>query len=101
MDWLSIRHTVIDCEHKKVTFQLPNQESFSFQGKWVVSPSYLVSEIKVCQLLRNGCQGFLCSILESRNVGVKLVDILVVRKFFDVFLNDFPSDLLRGRLNLE
>ena len=30
IDWLSVNHTIIDCEHKNVTFQALNQELFSF-----------------------------------------------------------------------
>ena len=51
-----------------------------------------MSVVKAYQLLRKGFQGFLYSILETRNVGVKLKDILVVREF----PNNLPSVTIRG-----
>ena len=48
MDWLSVNHDVIDCEHKRVIFHSPTREAFSFQEIGIVSPPYIISAIKAC-----------------------------------------------------
>ena len=46
---------MIDCENKRVLFQLLEEESFWFQGVGAVPPPFIVSTIEACWLLKKGC----------------------------------------------
>ncbi|KAL6329993.1 hypothetical protein AAG906_039908 [Vitis piasezkii] len=72
MDWLASYHASVDCFGKKVTFSIPSQPDFSFEGKHVDKP------------LR-----FLAYVVNEEN-DLKLEDIPIVRDYPDVF----PDDLL-------
>lgn len=78
MDWLSANHVSINCAHKSVIIKSSDRE-FCFKGMGVISPPYLVSVAQARRLLKNGCQGFLCSVLSTPAGELKLSDILVVR----------------------
>ena len=46
-------------------------------------------------MLRKGCQGYLAFVVDRRQEGTRLEDILIVKEFPDVFLDDLsglPSD---------
>ncbi|XP_028053098.1 uncharacterized protein LOC114257526 [Camellia sinensis] len=46
MDWLAKYHATIDYVLKRVIFRPPGQEESYFEGKWVVSPPYLIYTMK-------------------------------------------------------
>ena len=50
-----------------------------------MSPPCIVLAIEACRLLRNRFQGFLCSVLDTRDIGLKLEDIPIVRYFLIYF----------------
>lgn len=43
------------------------------------------------RLLRKGCLGYLAHVIDTRDNGLRLEDIPVVREFPDVFLEDLPG----------
>jgi len=45
------------------------------------------------KLLGRGCEGFLCNVVKTEGVESFLEDILVVREFLDVFLEEIPGML--------
>ena len=93
MDWLSANQATIDCEQKIVKFKSTEQNELEFRGTGVVAPPYLVSIIRAGKLLKRGCQGFLCSIIDTRVTGPEIKDISVVREYPDVFPEELPEAL--------
>ena len=55
----------------------------------------MISAMAAQRMLCKGCQGYLAYVVETRKEGTIMDEILVVREFPDVFLNDiarFPPD---------
>ncbi|RVW16032.1 Transposon Tf2-12 polyprotein [Vitis vinifera] len=90
MDWLASYHASVDCFEKKVTFSIPGQPKFSFEGKHVDRPLRMISALRASSLLKKGCQGFLASVMSNES-DLKLEDIPIVREYSDVFLEDLPG----------
>ncbi|RVW40482.1 Transposon Ty3-G Gag-Pol polyprotein [Vitis vinifera] len=88
MDWLASYHASVDCFEKRVTFSIPGQPKFSFEGKHVDRPLRMISALRASSLLKKGCQGFLASMVSNES-DLKLEDIPIVREYPDVF----PEDL--------
>ena len=61
MDWLSEHHVFIDCKEKKVIFEIPNQQTFCFQGIRTQTPITL-STLQVGNLKKEACRGYLVSL---------------------------------------
>ncbi|XP_028072152.1 uncharacterized protein LOC114274432 [Camellia sinensis] len=57
MDWLSVYGATINCVTKQINFHPPGQSESMVQGQEVISPPYLISAVKACNLIRKGCQG--------------------------------------------
>ena len=72
-----------------MTFSIPGQPDFSFEGKHVDKPLRMISALRASSLLKKGCQGFLAYFVNGEN-DLKLEDIPIVRDYRDVF----PKDLL-------
>ena len=89
MDWLDSYHASVEYFGKHVTFSIPCQLEFSFEGKYVDKPLYVISARRANSLLKKGCQGFLAYVVCNEN-EVRLEDIPIVGEFLDVFLNDLP-----------
>ena len=70
-----------------MTFSIPTQPEFSFEGKHVDKPLHVVFALRASSLLKKGCQGFLTYVVSNDN-EVSLETIPVVRDFPDVFLDD-------------
>ncbi|RVW90602.1 hypothetical protein CK203_038739 [Vitis vinifera] len=47
MDWLASYHAYVDCFRKRVTFSIPSQPDFSFEGKHVDKPLRMISALRV------------------------------------------------------
>ena len=84
MDWLATHHVLVDCFAKKVTFHIPGQPKFSFEGSSSDTPIQLISVMKAQSLLKKGCEGYLAYIVGD-DKDEKLEDIPIVRYFPDVF----------------
>ena len=69
---------------------MPNEVEFTFQGERDVVPTCLISAVKARKLLQKGCEGYLTHIIDTMKVEKKLSDIIVVRDFSDVFLDELP-----------
>ncbi|RVW60643.1 Transposon Ty3-G Gag-Pol polyprotein [Vitis vinifera] len=90
MDWLASYHASVDCFEKRVTFSIPGQPKFSFEGKHVDRPLRMISALRASSLLKKGCQGFLASVVSNES-DLKLEDIPIVREYPDVFREDLPG----------
>ncbi|XP_028099709.1 uncharacterized protein LOC114299217 [Camellia sinensis] len=94
MDWLSAYGATINCVTKQINFYPPGQSESMVQGQEVISPPYLISAVKACNLIRKGCQGYLCSVLEGQGMNENIDVIPVVREFLDVFPEELPGQLI-------
>ena len=67
----------------------------------------IISAVRATKLMRQGCPGFVVSVLDTSGTDIKIETILVVNEFMDVFLEDlsglppdrdveFAIDLLPG-----
>ncbi|RVW79757.1 Transposon Ty3-G Gag-Pol polyprotein [Vitis vinifera] len=83
-------HASVDCFEKRVTFSIPGQPKFSFEGKHVDRPLRMISTLRASSLLKKGCQGFLASVMSNES-DLKLEDIPIVREYPDVFPEDLPG----------
>ncbi|RVW20291.1 Retrovirus-related Pol polyprotein from transposon 17.6 [Vitis vinifera] len=83
-------HASVDCFEKRVTFSIPGQPKFSFEGKHVDRPLRMISALRASSLLKKGCQGFLASVVSNES-DLKLEDIPIVREYPDVFPEDLPG----------
>ena len=73
-----------------MTFSIPGQPEFSFEGKHVDRPLRMISALLASSLFRKGCQGFLAHVVNEGN-DLKLEDIPIVKDYHDVFLEDLPG----------
>ena len=95
MDWLEINYVLLDCRCKRMIFQKSGEKKFTFQCSKDKSRKFLISALKVDQLIMKGCAAFLVSVVLDDNVGKSVQDVEVVKEFEDVFLEDLtglPSD---------
>ncbi|RVW24090.1 Transposon Ty3-I Gag-Pol polyprotein [Vitis vinifera] len=83
-------HASVNCFEKRVTFSIPGQPKFSFEGKHVDRPLRMISALRASSLLKKGCQGFLASVMSNES-DLKLEDIPIVREYPDVFPEDLPG----------
>ena len=91
MDWLSGHHVTVDCYRKEVRLCRPGQTEVVLYGLWKTLPNSIITAIKANKMLRKSYPGYLAYAIEVRDSGSQLEDILVVRKFSDVFPEDLPG----------
>ena len=84
MDWLATHNALVDCFSKKVTFHIPGQPKFSFEGSSGDTPIQLISIMKAQSLVKKGREGYLAYIVGD-DKDVKFEDIPIVRDFSNVF----------------
>ena len=81
IDWLSKYHATIDCYLKRVVFEPPSIEKFTFVGTSENSMIPIISSIKARKLLDKGCMGYLASIMDTREeLKVTPEEVLVVNE---------------------
>ena len=54
IDWLASYHASVDSFGKRVTFSIPGQPEFSFEGKHMDKPLRMISVLRASSLLRKG-----------------------------------------------
>ena len=60
-------------------------------GSGVNTHLLVISAMQARRLLRNGCEGYLASVRDTRETELKLEDILVVKDFPNVFPEELPG----------
>ncbi|XP_077215763.1 uncharacterized protein LOC143850390 [Tasmannia lanceolata] len=92
MDWLASYHASVDCFHKTVSFKIPGEKEFIFEGVKRPKEIKLIATLEAQKLIKQGCECYLAHVEVEKDVGCKLsaADIPVVREFLDVF----PEDLM-------
>ena len=54
-------------------------------------PTCLISAVTAFHLIREGCEAYLASIMDTAKVSPGVKDVPVVRDFLDVFLDKLPG----------
>ena len=88
MDWLSKHRTIVDCDKKMVLLKCSDLSEVIVQGIRSKSISKVISAMEARCFLRKGCEAFLALILDSNREQVNFENILVIREFLDVFLEE-------------
>ena len=70
-----------------MTFSIPGELEFCFEGNFDDTPIQLVATMKAQSFLKKGCQGYMAYIVGNHNYA-KLGDISIVRDYSDVFLEE-------------
>jgi len=69
MDWLSTHHACVDYHQKRVTFKMEGIPEFTFVGMKDEIKMQIISAIKATKLLRQGCWGFLASVIDKKETN--------------------------------
>ena len=91
MDWLSRHLATMDCFGKEVKFCRPGEPEITFYGVRMILSSSMMSVMIAGKMLRKSYPGYLAYAVEVRDDDMRLEDILVVKEFPDVFLDDLPG----------
>ena len=88
MDWLSKHRAIIDCDKKTVVLRCFDQSEVIVHGVRSGPMSNVISAMQARRLLRKGCEAFLNLVFDSKRCQIELENILVVKDFSDVFLEE-------------
>ncbi|XP_056688342.1 uncharacterized protein [Spinacia oleracea] len=89
MDWLSKYHADINCLHHRVTLRGLDGKKVSYRNRVGKSKVKVISTMKALKLLKTGCYGYLCNVLEIKEPN--LFEIPVVCDYPDVFPEEIPG----------
>ena len=78
IDWLSKHHAHIDYLKQKISLRGPNRGRVVHKVKPLERGVKLISAIKAQRLLRRGCEGYLCNVVEIEAPETSLKDLPVV-----------------------
>nr|GEW94425.1 reverse transcriptase domain-containing protein [Tanacetum cinerariifolium] len=90
MDWLSKNDAAILCGEKKVRIPLKNK-ALIIEGDRNQSCLKIISCIKARKYIENGCELFLAQVTGMVSKEKRVEDVLVIRDFPEVFLEDLPG----------
>nr|GFA62979.1 putative reverse transcriptase domain-containing protein [Tanacetum cinerariifolium] len=90
MDWLSKNDAAILCGKKKVRIPLKNK-ALIIEGDRNQSRLKIISCIKARKYIDNGCELFLAQVTGTVSKEKRVEDVLVIRNFPEVFLEDLPG----------
>ena len=91
MDWLFAYRAHVDYCEKRIIFGMEGISKFIFEGikdKHIVP---IISALRATKLIRQWCQGFLASVLDTQRAGMKIENILMMSEYPNVFPKDLPS----------
>ena len=88
MNWLSKHWAIVDCDKKTVLLKCFALSKVIVQGIQFASVSNVITSIQARRFLRKGCESFLALVLDSKRGHVNLENILVIKEFPDVFLEE-------------
>ncbi|KAL2246181.1 UNVERIFIED_CONTAM: Transposon Ty3-I Gag-Pol polyprotein [Sesamum indicum] len=91
IDWLASNHALVDCQTKEVMVEVNGQMKMVIVGERKVIPNCLISAVTAFNLIKEGCEAYLASVHDTKKVSPGVLDVLVVRKFPNVFPDDLPG----------
>ena len=84
IDWLSSCRAHVDCHGKKIIFRMEGIPKFIFEEMKNNHAIPIISVLNATKLIRQGCQRFLASVIDTQRSDVK-DGILVASEYQDVF----------------
>ncbi|GJS39722.1 putative reverse transcriptase domain-containing protein [Tanacetum coccineum] len=90
MDWLVKNDVVIVCGEKVVRIPHENKMLIVESDKGM-SRLKVISCIKACKYIEQGCHLFLAHVTEKKSKEKRLEDVPVIREFLEVFLEELPG----------
>ena len=63
IDWLETHYALLDCRHKRIVFQKPGEEEFTFQCCKNKFGKFFILALKVGQMIKRGCEAFLANVV--------------------------------------
>ena len=100
MDWLSKHWALIDYDKKTVVLSYFDQSEVIVHGVCSVPMSNVISTMQARRFMRKGCEAFLALVLDSKRVQIELENILAVREFSNVFLEELSGIPLEREVDL-
>ena len=100
MDWLSKHWALIDYDKKTIVFSYSDQSEMIVHGVCSVPMSNVISTMQARRFMRKGCEAFLALVLDSKRGQIELENILVVREFSNVFLEELSGIPLEREVDL-
>ncbi|XP_071912295.1 uncharacterized protein [Coffea arabica] len=101
MDWWARYNAQLNCKTKVVEFCIPGETTLRLDVRGRLVSSALVSRIRARKLLNKGAQGYLAFLINTPRDKMKLKDVLVVNKFFDVFPDELKSMSLEREIEFK
>ncbi|GKB61373.1 putative reverse transcriptase domain-containing protein [Tanacetum coccineum] len=90
MDWLVKHDAVIVCGEKVVRIPYGNK-TLIVEGDKGGSRLKIISCIKACKYVDQGCHLFLAHVTKSKSKEKRMEDVPVIRDFLEVFLEELPG----------
>ena len=100
MDWLSRHQVMVDCRMKRVTLRTPNEDEVTFIGERSNHLSNVISATTARKMVRKGIEAYLAYVIDTVKARPNISNIPTVSNFPDVFPEEFPDCLHRGKLRL-
>ncbi|XP_073294469.1 uncharacterized protein [Primulina huaijiensis] len=91
IDMLTTYRATVDCYQKLVQFRTTESSSLFFYGEGARPPMPMVSALKACRALESGEEGYLIYAIDSSIGSVDIDDLIVVREFPKVLLDEIPG----------
>lgn len=91
MDWLEKYRAIIDCESGVAKFKLGDRLVVEYHGSKPSALYKMIFIMKAVRLMKKICCVCLSYVVDTYIVEPQLKDVLVVRKFSDVFSRDLPG----------
>nr|GEV85582.1 hypothetical protein [Tanacetum cinerariifolium] len=90
MDWL-VKHDIVIICVEKVVHRPYGNEMLIVKSDKGVSQLKVISCIKARKYVERGCHLFLAHVMESKSKEKRMEDVLVIRDFPEVFLEELPG----------
>ncbi|XP_019108258.1 uncharacterized protein LOC109136539 [Beta vulgaris subsp. vulgaris] len=90
MDWLAKYKAKIECHNQKISLRGLKGNKVSYKGIIFQLDVKIISAINLQTYLRNGYPVYLCQVRDVSVENEELTQILVLKEFPDVFLEELP-----------
>ncbi|XP_052206788.1 uncharacterized protein LOC127811118 [Diospyros lotus] len=91
MNWLSRHYAKVDCRHKGITFEPPDQLEIMYRGVKPVVATPMILVMRAEKLIQQGCEAYLAFVTVTPGERKELADLPIVRDLSDVFSKELPS----------
>ena len=85
MDWLTKQRATVNCYRKTIQFEPVGSVGFEFIGNREGPSIPLISLLEVTQLLDEGCQGYLATVVDTLAEGLRMLVLVILHRGNDGF----------------